>query len=465
MIAYDLTNVTGPTYLYLYQRLKEDVVSGKIPPGTKLPSKRNLARNLGVSSITVENAYGQLRSEGYVHSEPKRGYFVSELVAVASSGTMKSMPTLKRENVEAPELFDLSSNMPETDCFPFSVWSKLMRKTLAGKKERLLKASEGAGIVELRRAIANHLASYRGMEVDPDQVIVGAGTEYLYGLIVNLLGREKRYCVENPGYRKSKQVYESAGATCVYAGMDEMGIKPDAVRKVGADVVHISPTHHFPTGIAMPASRRYELLAWASEKDGRFIIEDDYDSEFRTSGRPISPFYNIDVCEKVVYMNTFSKSLAPTIRIGYMVLPWRLVDQYREKLGFYASTVSTFEQRTLAAFVSQGYFEKHVNRMRLYYGRKRKQVLEILRDRLPEERCKIIENDSGLHFNIRFDVAATDAEIQTKLRDAGIAIRTVGEYCLDDQPQNLRLFILNYSSVDLERLPAVVETMRKVLRL
>ena len=465
MISYDMSQTEGPIYLYLYQRIKEDITSGKIASGSRLPSKRSLARNLGVSARSVENAYGQLAAEGYVYSAPKKGYFVAQLATVAAPKTPATISAPRENQVQTSELFDLSSNKPEIDAFPFSIWGRLMRKTLAENKEKLLNVSDSAGIVELREAIAKHLSSFRAMTVEPGQIVVGAGTEYLYGLIVNLLGREKTYCVENPGYRKTKQVYESAGARCVYADMDESGIKPEEIRKNGADVVHITPTRHFPTGIAMPVSRRYELLAWANEEEGRFVIEDDYDSEFRASGRPISPFYNIDVCEKVVYMNTFSKSLAPTIRIAYMVLPQRLSERYRRELGFYASTVSTFEQRTLAAFIAQGYFEKHINRMRLYYGRKRKQVMEIVREELPSDRCKIVENDSGLHFNVWFDVDMSDAEAQARLRDHGIAIRAVSEYCLDDQPQNLRLFILNYSSVKLERLPDVMKTLRKALEL
>ena len=204
------------------------------------------------------------------------------------------------------------------------------------------------------------------MNVDPDQIIVGAGTEYLYGLLVKLLGTDKVYCVEDPGYKKISQIYECNNAKCLPVQMDEQGISVELIKKANAQIAHISPTHHFPTGITMPVNRRYELLAWANESSDRYIIEDDYDSEFRMNGHPIPPILSIDACEKVIYINTFSKSLTSTIRISYMVLPEHLANEFYRRLSFYSCTVSTFEQYTLARFISEGYFEKHINRMRLH---------------------------------------------------------------------------------------------------
>ena len=229
------------------------------------------------------------------------------------------------------------------------------------------------------------------MLVDPDQIVIGAGTEYLYGLLVQLLGNEKQYCVENPGYRKIVQVYRQYHISCKYADLDEMGMTFEGLRAAGADIAHISPNHHFPTGITMPAGRRYEILAWANERVGRYIIEDDYDSEFRLNGKPIPPLFSMDACEKVIYMNTFSKSLTPTIRISYMVLPVHLINRFYRELSFYACTVSNFEQYTLAAFIRKGYFEKHINRMRLYYSRQRKKMIETIRKSRLHDVCEIME--------------------------------------------------------------------------
>ena len=463
MLTYDLACASGPLYVYLYQCLKKDISEGKIEPGTKLPSKRAFAGNLGVSTITIENAYGQLESEGYIQSVPKKGYYVVDIPNLnVKKGTVKAVEH-KSDYKEANDLFDISSNKADAGSFPFSVWSKLMRETLSEKTEQLLDNSEKTGVWELRVSIAEHLSSYRGMDIDPNQIIIGAGTEYLYGVLVNLLGRDKVFCVENPGYMKPKQIYESNNVKCVYADIDEQGISVKKIREKKADVIHICPTHHFPTGITMPVSRRYELLAWANEKDGRYIIEDDYDSEFRVNGRPISPFFNIDACEKVIYMNTFSKSLASTMRISYMILPEHLLKKYRQELGFYSCTVPTFEQYTLASFISRGYFEKHINRMRIYYGKKRKVLIEAIEHELPHDKYEIIENDSGLHFNLKLNIKMSDAKFKELLKSHGIIVQAVSDYYMDEV-KDYHIFIINYSSVDIDMLMGKIKMLKKVLQ-
>ncbi|WP_173472202.1 PLP-dependent aminotransferase family protein [Eubacterium ruminantium] len=460
MLTYDLSNKTGPLYVYLYQSLKKDISEGRILPGTKLPSKRTFADNLGVSTITIENAYGQLESEGYIQSKPRKGYYVVDIPNFSiKKGKVKSKN--KKSSVkETEDLFDISSNRADADSFPFSVWSKLMREVLAEKPHQLMDNSEKTGVYELRAAIADHLYSYRGMDIDPDQIIVGAGTEYLYGILVNLLGRDKIFCVENPGYMKPKLIYESNNVRCVYANMDDKGINVREIKDKKADVIHICPTHHFQTGITMPVSRRYELLTWANEKKGRYIIEDDYDSEFRVNGVPISPFFNIDSSEKVIYMNTFSKSLAPTIRISYMILPEHLLKKYKKELGFYSCTVPTFEQYTLASFISKGYFEKHINRMRIYYGKKRKALIESIEKNIPFEKYEIIENDSGLHFNMKLDINMTDKKFKDFLRGRGINVMAVSDYYMDDTMKDHHIFIINYSSIDIEKLSEMIKMLR-----
>ena len=462
MLTYDLGSASGPIYVYLYQCLKKDISEGRIEPGTKLPSKRAFAGNLGVSTITIENAYGQLESEGYIQSVPKKGYYVVDIPNLGiKKGTVKTVKN-RSESKVAEDLFDISSNKADAGSFPFSVWSKLMRETLSEKTEQLLDNSEKMGVFELRVAIAEHLSSYRGMDIDPDQIIIGAGTEYLYGVLVNLLGRDKVFCVENPGYMKPKQIYESNNVKCVYADIDEQGISVKKIKEKKADVIHICPTHHFPTGITMPVSRRYELLAWANEKDGRYIIEDDYDSEFRVNGMPISPFFNIDACEKVIYMNTFSKSLASTMRISYMILPEHLLKKYKQELGFYSCTVPTFEQYTLASFISRGYFEKHINRMRIYYGKKRKALIDAIEHELPKDKYEIIENDSGLHFNLKLNIKMSDCKFKELLKSHGIIVQAVSDYYMDET-KDYHVFIVNYSSIDIDMLMGKIKMIKKVL--
>ena len=361
MLTYDMERRGRlPLYDYLCRCIKEDIWSGTLGPGEKLPSKRALARHLEVAVATVENAYSQLVAEGYLYAEEKRGYFVSPLEtgdrprpaeAVRPSAPSCALPQPRRE-----WLLDLTSGGAGTEGFPFTVWARLMRRVLTDQGEQLLRASPHNGVEELRRAVASCLHQFRGITVSPEQVVVGAGTEYLYGLIVQLLGRDLSYGVEDPGYPKAGKVYGLHGARCVPLALDEGGVPVEAVERSGVQVVHLSPSHQFPSGAVMPIARRQSLLRWAEEAPGRYLIEDDYDSEFRFTGRPIPPLQSIDRAGRVIYMNTFSRSLAPSLRISYMVLPPALLERYQRTLGFYSCTVPAIEQYTLARFLSEGYF-------------------------------------------------------------------------------------------------------------
>lgn len=359
-------------YEYLYNCIKNDILSGKIKAGEKLPSKRTMAKNHNISVITVENAYAQLLVEGYIFSKEKRGYFASEISGqylnnggingnkekiVETKVSLKSGQIKKKiQDTKKQWLVDFNSNHIMYDSFPFSIWSRIMRQTLLDRENSFLSSPLPNGVVELREAIANHLMEFRGMEVDAENIIIGAGTEYLYSIIVQLLGRDSVIAVEDPGYRKIGKVYESNGVECLHLPIDNSGIQTKALLGKKIDAVHISPSHHFPTGRVMPVSRRQHLIHWARENNG-FIIEDDYDSEFRFSGRPIPTMVGMDK-ERVIYMNTFSKTLAPSIRIAYMVLPDSLMEKFHTKLNFYSGTVSSFEQYTLANFIAGGYYER-----------------------------------------------------------------------------------------------------------
>ena len=467
MLSYNLSEAKGPLYKSLYQFIREDIQSGKLKANEKLPSKRSLAQNLGISTISIENAYDQLICEGYIYSLPKRGYFVAEIENI-NELKPKSVPKSEakiniHERGKESDLFDFSSNRVEKENFPFSIWAKILREIISQNESQLLEVSPCGGVRELREAIANHLESFRGMSVNPDQIIVGAGTEYLYGLLTKLLGNDKTYCIENPGYKKLKKIYESNGAKCLAVDMDEQGLSIEKLRTANGQIAHISPTHHFPTGICMPASRRYEMLAWANESEENYIIEDDYDSEFRLKGKPLPPLFSLDIFGKVIYMNTFSKSLASTIRISYMILPEKLANLFYQKLAFYSCTVSTFEQYTLASFISKGFFEKHINRMRLHYGRKRARIIEAIKRYFSENECQIIENDSGLHFILKFNTPLTDEQFKEILSSKGILISSISDFEMNDKPQSSHEFILNYSSIDMEKLNSSLKKLREAL--
>ena len=441
MLTYELKKSPGvPLYEALYRCIRGDILSGKLPPDTKLPSKRALAEHLEVSKITVEGAYGQLLEEGYIRSAEKVGYFVEPIVQPKPSPTDSVLPreTAPEETGAGPEKF------------PFSVWSRLQREVMLDYGEKLLLPLHNQGSFELRQAIAAHLADFRGMNVDPGNILVGAGSDFLYNLLIQLLGRDKTYAVEEPGYDKIRKIYAAGGVNCVGAEMDEAGVVPEKLGK--GQVLHISPTHHFPTGLVTGMPRRQALLRWVREQEG-YIIEDDYDSEFRFDAHPMPTLMSMDQSGRVVYMNTFSKSLAPSIRISYLVLPEGMMGQFREKLGFYSCTVSSFEQHTLARFLSRGHFEKHINRMRRFYRSRRNEILEILGNCAFSHRLRIREEDAGLHFLLQVDTELTDEALTAACRDAGLEVRTLGSFYHRPVPESVRhTLVINYATLRPEQL-------------
>ena len=439
MLTYELKKAPGmPLYESLYRAIRADILSGRLAPGQKLPSKRTLCANLKVSKITVEGAYNQLLSEGYIRSEEKVGYFVEQ---VERPEQQQAVPI--REEEKRNDDIDLTGYGPAR--FPFSVWSKLQREVMLDMGEQLLSELHHPGSPPLRRAIAEHLGEFRGMQVDPENILIGAGTDFLYNLLVQLLGRNKIYAVEEPGYSKIRRIYAAAGARCVSAYMDHQGVRADSL--ADAQVLHLSPSHHFPSGLVTPLSRRLELLAWARETD-RWIIEDDYDSEFRFAAHPLPTMQSLDREGKVIYMNTFSKTLAPSIRISYMVLPGKLMERFRRELGFYSCTVPSFEQYTLERFLSRGYFEKHINRMRKFYKGCRNRVLEVLQSCDGAARLTIQEENAGLHFVVRVDTVLTDEELVRHCEKAGIRVRSLGSYYHDSVPETAqKCLLVNYSGL------------------
>ena len=451
MLTYDLDKRGNKTmYEYLYELIKEDIADGKLKADEKLPSKRGLSQHLQISVKTVENAYEQLLLEGYIRSEEKRGYYVNK-IAVVTGGAPGYAAPVKRFQEET-YLADLTANNIRYDRFPFATWAKVMRETLTDYNTSLLKTVPFNGVLQLREAIADHLNRYRGMQVSADHIIIGAGTEYLYNRLLQLLGPDVKFGVENPGYRKITKIYDENGVDWDYVNIDDKGMKVDELRMKDINVAHVSPEHHFPIGLVMPVARRQELLNWAAEEPGRYIIEDDYDSEFRMNGHPIPPILSIDACEKVIYINTFSKSLTSTIRISYMVLPEHLANEFYRRLSFYSCTVSTFEQYTLARFISEGYFEKHINRMRLHYGRKRQSVLSSIKSCFTEKECRVIENDSGLHFIIQFDTNLPDKTVEELLLKKGIKLQAITHFNLIKPKEDRHQFIINYSNIDADRI-------------
>lgn len=419
-------------YEYLYSCIKDDIISGKLTPDTKLPSKRDFAKNHGISVVTVENAYGQLLAEGYIYSISKKGFYVSSINNdfPANKKTEYEIKHISKNDFSelGSNYINLISGHTVKDNFPFSIWAKLMRHVLTYEGDNALTVPPTGGVMKLREAIAHHLYEFRGITVSPEQIIIGAGTEYLYGLIVQLLGRNLSYGLENPSSKKIINIYKSLGVKVNYLDMDSEGVIPDCKGLRESQIIQISPSHHFPTGIVTSISRRYGLLQWANKSADRYIIEDDYDSEFRLQGKPIPSLFSIDATDKVIYFNTFTKSLASTIRISYMVLPIPLLERFKRTLGFYSCTVSNFEQYTLAHFIDEGYLDKHINRMRNHYRDIRDELISRLMNSNIKDKLHIYEENSGLHFLLKYDTNIDDDKLKQKAIKNGLLISFLSEY-------------------------------------
>ena len=465
MLTYSFTNIGSDSmYEYLYKCIRNDITQGKIKAGEKLPSKRSFAKNLGISVITVENAYGQLLAEGYIYSMPQRGVYVSDLSSAYMEKKAVRKEQLSLTGGETSYFADFSSNQTDSEIFPFAIWSKTVREVLNDNQKQLMINPPCGGILELRQAIAQYLREFRAMQVDPEQIVIGAGTEYLHGLLIQLLGNDRIYGVENPGYHKISRIYENMKVEYAKVSMDQEGVSIQELEEKRVDIIHTSPSHHFPTGIVMPVSRRYELLGWAAKSPERYIIEDDYDSELRLSGKPFPTLQSIDVSDKVIYMNTFTKTLASTVRISYMVLPLTLTEKFYQKLSFYSCTVSNFEQYTLAKFMENGSFEKHINRLRNYYQMKRDAILKAFRKEPLGRFVNIQEEGAGVHFLMQISTAKSEEEIVKEAKGKGIKLAPLSHYFDGEEKESFEnTYVVNYSSVDLQNIERAAQVLGQIL--
>lgn len=543
MLTYALNRtVRESLYEQLYRALRFDIESGALGAGDRLPSKRAFAKHLGVSVVTVEGAYDQLVAEGYVRAVPRSGFYVQEIGPnLASSSRISTSAEVKvplgdssgaksascrpearisgNDGVEKLEklarkgapfciahseeglagvspgagrkwLADFTGATAPEGVFPYAAWARTLRRVLADESERtVLEASRPQGSPRLRAAIAAHLRGFRGMKVHPDQIVIGSGAQSLYGLLVQLLGRDLVYGVEDPGYPRLTRIYESNDVTVRPISLDGEGPALESLARAGVDVLHCTPSHQFPTGITVPVSRRRSLLEWAQSgvaapKDGaaageargrsvkassarpRYLIEDDFDCEFRMAGRPVPPLAALDGAGRVVYANTFSKTLGGAFRIGYMVLPEALAERFRDRLGFYACTVGALEQLTLARFMESGDYERHVNRQRTRYRRLLSALIDALAASSAGDHLHFANAGAGLHFlmevrGVEGDErggATFEERVARRAAIRGVRLAPLGRYRFTGCGAGWRrpAFMMSFSSVKEEAIPEVV---------
>ena len=464
MLTYNLeANDNLPKYINLYQQIRDDITTGRLKGGERLPSKRALAAHLNVGNITVANAYDQLVAEGYIYTEERKGYFVQKGIHKSAPSLPANEATHTEEEKEHEFFADLNANRINLNLFPRSVWNRLMRQTLDQRNETLYRTIPYNGLYDLREAIAHYLRSHRDMHVNPSQIIIGAGTEYLYGRLAQMFGRACTFGFEDPGYKTLASLIGSYGSPTRFIPVDDKGLMIDKLEESGADVVHVSPANHFPTGTIMPVARRNELLDWAYKVQKRYIIEDDYDSEFHYKGTYIAPLFTADTQEKVIYMNTFSKTMVPALRISYMVLPMKLMQRYKETLSFYSCSVSSFEQHTLARFIADGYFERHINRLKTYYSTLRKKVLEAIKASRLNDISEIVEHGSGTHLLLYVKTAISEDEIIAARSKLDIQFQMFSYYSIrKPTPSDPRILVINYAGINIDKLPDMIARLEQI---
>lgn len=466
-------------YAHLYHCMRTDIELGVIAPDEKLPSKRPFAKHLGVSLITVEGAYTQLAAEGYIRSVPRVGYFANRL---QQSGHVKAAPSKTWQGVSEPQkpgglppsfsnvkpcaplnsanlgasvhtlsdaaalttppspvlpsptLTKAAPLSPTASTFPLTAWSRVLRDVLAHEPEHeLTQESPSMGLPRLQKALAQHVRAFRGLEVNPEQILVASGAQSIYSLLIQLIGRNTPMAIENPGYPRLAHIYCHNGVPLTCIDLDDDGVNMEQLRASGAQAVHLMPSHQFPTGIVTPISRRYELLSWATEEPGRYIIEDDYDCEFRLTGRPIPTMKSIDTEDCVIYTNTFTRSLGPSFRVGYAVLPQHLLERYQHNLAFYSCTVSTIEQITLARFIESGELERHINRTRTRCRTQRDRLQAALEAAGLAQTVTLQGAEAGLHFLLTVSAPCMAGDVKFALQAARISATPLSQYYVGEE--------------------------------
>lgn len=439
-------NSKKPLYEQLYSYVVREIHNKDLEENERMPSKKALAKYLGISVNTVETAYSILAEEGYLRSVPRSGYYVCRVEAPVGDRNFEYAEEKQEKRIYKT---DFRTNTVDVNSFPYSTWVKLSKEVMYSNPE-YLNAGDVKGDYELRESIAKYLHEFRGVQCSPAQIVVGAGIEYLTMLLTELFDRKSVFAVENPGYRKITAILKNNNRKINYIDVDEHGLCIDKLKETNSDIVYVTPSHQFPTGAVMPIGRRMELLSWAEESDRRYIIEDDYNSEFNFSVKPVPAMQGLTNSDKVIYLSTFSRVLAPSIRIAYMVLPKGILKKFEERFKAYSSTVARFEQHTLDKFISDGYFSRHLSRVKNIYRKRRDKLLDALSD----FDVKISGERAGLHIVVKMRNAK---EIIKSAEEKDIKLYDMDDYYMDGQGDSDSI-IIGYAGASDED----IESLKKI---
>ncbi|MCP3738181.1 PLP-dependent aminotransferase family protein [Rossellomorea sp. BNER] len=450
-----------PLYIQLSDYIKQEITTGKIQSKEKLPSKRKLSQYLDVSVNTVQAAYDQLRAEGYIESKQRKGLFVTSLEDdLFANQTYSQEWQTKDKQVHSVVDIDFNSGTVDLKHFPYTTWRKLTMQSLYEDRGELLYTGDPKGEIPLREEIAKYLYESRGVRCSADQIVIGAGTQVLMGLLCLIIGKESTYALENPGFHRTMAVLEDQIINTIPIPLDDDGIEIKQLKGSDARVVYVTPSHQFPYGMVMPIDRRMELLKWAEQIDG-YIIEDDYDGEYRYKGKPIPSLQGLDTNGRVIYLGTFSKSLIPSIRISYMVLPPSLIQKYQDHFTIYKQTVSRLHQDTLFRFMNEGHWQRHLNKMRILYRKKQKSLMTAIHHNFGDQ-LNVIGEKSGLHIVLEIKKNLSEEELIKRARKVGVKVYPISLYYKGEKKRTDHKILLGFGGLSEKEIEDGIRLLKEV---
>lgn len=448
-----------PLYQQIYLYIRNEIKSGALPIESKLPSARRLAKHMEVSRNTVDLAYAQLVAEGYIESKPKRGFFVCQVEELAQLDiTVENLDEEVEEKIPA-YAYDFSSAGVDMEQFPYNTWRKLLKEVLIDDNREIFQKGMNQGDLELRQAIMYYLRQSRGVNVQSSQIVIGSGMENLLFLLRQIMGKNQTIGIENPVYMNAHSILKQLEFGICPISMDEGGMRVDELEKSDADIAYVTPAHQYPTGVVLPIRRRNQLMKWALGQENRYIIEDDYDSEFRYHGKPIPALQGIDKSGKIIYMGTFSKAIAPAIRVSYMVLPKGLLPKYQEAAKGFSCSVSRIDQAVLTSFLSNGYFERHLNRMRTLYKDKHDCMVSLLKE--IDHPVTIHGQGAGAHVLVDFHIKNHE-QFQKELEKVSVKIYPLSQYYIEGKPKEEQ-YILGFTRMKKEDMIEGIKKIKQIL--
>ena len=464
MIPLDTKSIT-PLYQQIEEYLKQEIQEGRLVAGMRLPSSRALSANLLVSRSTIETAYDQLVAEGYIEPVAYKGYYVCEIEGIY----FQKAEYTKQNNPEKTEIkqrrklqkyrYDFALNGIAPESFPTHTWKQLAKQVLSDSTEEIFAQGNPYGEDSFREAITEYLYHARGVKCEKSQILVGAGNDYLLMVLATLFEGDKKVAMENPTYLSAWYDLKHTGCSVCTVKSDEMGICIEELEKTGADVVYVMPSHQFPMGTVMPLKRRMELLRWADENQ-TYIIEDDYDSEFRYKGKPIPALQGFDKNERVIYIGTFSKSIAPSIRISYMALPKKLMRYYQSRYPF-AVTISKADQKIVELFLRNGHYERHLNRMRRIYKSKHDWIIRWVKEEMSEI-CSCFGEHAGIHLLLRFHNGISEDEAVERAKSAGVRVYGLSEFFVQEKKETEAVVLIGYATLTEEEIKEALQILSRI---